>query len=73
MEEDIIKIDKCLEVVDNWGNTEKYEGADLYKLLTTPEDWSDDLTFIGEYGSYDIDDLIGQKVQVGPYIFTVSK
>ena len=73
MEEDIIKIDKCLEVVDNWGNTEKYKGADLYKLLTTPEDWSDDQTFIGEYGSYDIDDLIGQKVQVGPYIFTVSK
>jgi hypothetical protein len=73
MEEDIIKIDKCLEVVDNWGNTEKYEGADLYKLLTTPEDWSDDQTFIGEYGSYDIDDLIGQKVQVGPYIFTVSE
>jgi hypothetical protein len=73
MEEDIIKIDKCLEVVDNWGNTEKYEGADLYKLLTTPEDWSDDQTFIGEYGSYGIDDLIGQKVQVGPYIFTVSE
>jgi len=73
MEEDIIKIDKCLEVVDNWGNTEKYEGADLYKLLTTPEDWSDDQTFIGEYGSCGIDDLIGQKVQVGPYIFTVSE
>ena len=70
---DIIKIKKCVEVVDNWGNTEQYKGADLYKLLTSPEDWSDDQTFISDEGIYDIDDLIGKKVQVGPYIFIVQE
>jgi hypothetical protein len=71
--DDVIKIKKCVEVIDNWGNTEQYKGADLYKLLITPEDWTDDQVFISDYGSYYIGDLIGEKVQVGPYIFTVQE
>ena len=71
--EDLIKINKCEEVVDNWGNTEQYKDADLLKLLTTPEDWTDDQLFITDEGSYYIDDLIGKKVQVGTYIFTVQE
>lgn len=69
----IIKINKCDEVVDNWGNVEQYKDAELYKLLTTPEDWTDDQLFISDEGSYYIDDLVGKKVQVGPYIFTVQE
>jgi hypothetical protein len=71
--DDVIKIKKCVEVIDNWGNTEQYKGADLYKLLITPEDWTDDQVFISDHGSYYLDDLIGEKVQVGPYIFTVQE
>jgi hypothetical protein len=71
--EDIIKLNKCIEVIDGWGNTEQYKNEDLYKLLITPEYWTDDLVFIADEGSYYIDDLIGKKVQVGPYIFTVQE
>ena len=71
MEQPII-ITKCVEVIDNWGNTDQYKGEELYKLLITPEDWSDDQTFIAEDGTYDIDDLIGKEVQVGTFIFTVQ-
>lgn len=71
--EDLIKINKCEEVVDNWGNTEQYKDADLLKLLTTPEDWTDDQLFMTDEGSYYIDDLIGKRVQVGTYIFTVQE
>jgi hypothetical protein len=70
---DVIKINKCEEIVDNWGNIEQYKGADLFKLLTTPEDWTDDQTFISDEGSYFIEDLIGKTVQVGPFIFTVQE
>ena len=71
--EKVIKLDKCVEVIDNWGNTEQYKGEDLYKLLITPEEWTDDQTFIGENGTYFIDDLIGKKVQVGTFIFTIQE
>jgi hypothetical protein len=71
MNQDIIKITECVEVIDNWGNVETYKNEDLYKLLTTPEDWSDDQTFIGDEGTYYIDDLIGKTVWVGDYIFKV--
>ena len=72
--ENTINIIKCSEIIDNWGNTEQYKGAELYKLLITPEDWSDDQTFIAEDGkNYDIDDLIGKEVQVGTFIFTVQE
>jgi hypothetical protein len=68
-----INILKCVEVIDNWGNTETYKGADLFKLLITPEDWTDDQRFIGESCSYDIDELIGKTVQVGTFIFKVQE
>lgn len=75
-----INITKCVEVIDNWGNTETYKGADLYKLLITPEDWTDDQTFISDKGqNFDIDGLIawsafpGNNVQVGTFIFKVQE
>jgi hypothetical protein len=71
--EDLIKINRCEEVVDNWGNTEQYRDVELFKLLTTPEDWTDDQLFMTDEGSYYIDDLIGKRVQVGNYIFTVQE
>ncbi len=71
--EDLIKINRCEEVVDNWGNTEQYKDVELFKLLTTPEDWTDDQLFMTDEGSYYIDDLIGKRVQVGNYIFTVQE
>ena len=73
---DIIKIKKCIETIDNWGNVEVYKDDNLFKLLITPEDWTDDQVFIGEgydEGSYYIDDLIGKQVQVGPFIFKVQE
>jgi hypothetical protein len=72
--ENTINIIKCSEIIDNWGNTEQYKGAELYKLLITPEDWSDDQTFISDNeATYFIDDLIGKEVQVGTFIFTVQE
>ena len=71
--EDLIKINRCEEVVDNWGNTEQYRGVELFKLLTTPEDWTDDQLFMTDEGSYYIEDLIGKRVQVGNYIFIVQE
>jgi hypothetical protein len=71
--EDLIKINRCEEVVDNWGNTEQYKDVELFKLLTTPEDWTDDQLFMTDEGSYYIEDLIGKRVQVGTYIFTVQE
>jgi len=71
MEQPII-ITKCVEVIDNWGNTDQYKNEELYKLLITPEDWTDDQTFITDQGTFDIDDLIGKTVQVGTFIFTVQ-
>jgi hypothetical protein len=71
--EDLIKINRCEEVVDNWGNTEQYRDVELFKLLTTPEDWTDDQLFMTDEGSYYIEDLIGKRVQVGNYIFTVQE
>ena len=73
MVDEVIKLTKCVETVDNWGNVEVYKNEDLYKLLTTPSDWTDDQVFIGEFGSYDIDELIGKVVWVGDYVFTVSE
>jgi hypothetical protein len=71
--EDVIKINKCVEVIDNWGNTEQYKNEELFKLLVTPEDWTDDQTFIADEGSYYIEDLIGKTVQVGTFIFKVQE
>jgi hypothetical protein len=71
---EVIKITKCVEVVDNWGNTETYKGEDLYKLLISPEDWTDDQRFISDnVQNFDIDELIGKTVQVGTFIFKVQE
>ena len=70
---EIIKINKCVEVIDNWGNSEQYKNEDLFKLLITPEDWTDDQIFISDKRTYYIDDLIGRVVQVGTYTFKVQE
>ena len=71
--DEAIKINRCDEVIDNWGNIEQYKGAELYKLLITPEDWTDDQLFISDEGSYYIEDLIGKKIQVVTFTFTVQE
>lgn len=76
MDKDVIKLIKCVETIDNWGNTETYRNEDLYKLLITPEDWNDDQTFFGgkgDEGTFCIDDLIGKTVRVGPYVFKIQE
>lgn len=73
MMSEIIKINKCVEVIDNWGNSEQYKNEDLFKLLITPEDWTDDQIFISDERTYYIDDLIGRVVQVGTYTFKVQE
>ena len=73
MMSEIIKINKCVEVIDNWGNSQQYKNEDLFKLLITPEDWTDDQIFISDKRTYYIDDLIGRVVQVGTYTFKVQE
>ncbi len=73
MMSEVIKINKCVEVIDNWGNSEQYKNEDLFKLLITPEDWTDDQIFISDERTYYIDDLIGRVVQVGTYTFKVQE
>jgi hypothetical protein len=69
----IINIIGSKEVIDNWGNTNVYNVQETYKILITPEEWTDDITFYDdEERPYDIDDLIGKKVCVGPFIFTIQ-
>lgn len=68
-----IIISKCEEVVDNWGNTSQYVNEDLYNLLTNSSSWSDDQIFYTNKGFYDIEDLIGEKVQVGEKVFVVTE
>ena len=59
-----INITKCVEVIDNWGNTETYKGADLYKLLITPEDWTDDQTFISDKGNIHLEVYITKRIHL---------
>jgi hypothetical protein len=83
-----IKIVCYSEVIDNWGRTESSsKGSILHQVLTTPDDWSDDMFFEDDKGnSYMIDDLIGKKVLIegvssfnpetnsmSPLIFTVTE
>ena len=62
MMSEIIKINKCVEVIDNWGNSEQYKNEDLFKLLITPEDWTDDQIFISDKRTYYIDDLMSSPI-----------
>lgn len=69
-----IKIVRCTETLDNHGNQETYKNVDLFKLLITPEYWTDDQIFLSEDGvTYFIDDLIGKRVSVGTMEFTINE
>ncbi len=73
MQENTIQIIGSTEVIDNWGRQNNHDAKETYRILITPEEWTDDLMFFDiQNKSYDIDDLIGKKVQVGPFIFTVQ-
>jgi hypothetical protein len=69
-----IVIDRCVETVDLYSSPIKHRGASLYKLLISPEEWTDDMIFEAESGEvYFIDDLVGKKVRVGTFIFVVQE
>ncbi len=59
-----IKIIYYTEVIDNWGRTESSrDGEKIRSVLTTPENWNDDMTFEGDDGKvYFIDDLLDKEV-----------
>ena len=61
-----IKIVYYSEVIDNWGRTESSsKGPIIHQVLTTPDDWSDDMLFEDDKGnSYMIDDLIGKEILI---------
>ena len=70
----VIKIIGCVETVDNWGNENKLDEQETYKLLINPDEWTDDQRFYDEFDNcYFVDDLVGKKIQVGPYIFTLQE
>ena len=71
-----IKIIYYSEVIDNWGRTESsMKGHNIFSVLNTPMDWTDDMVFEGEDGrKYSIDDLTGKEVSVPDIgIFTVPE
>ena len=65
-----IRIVYYSEVIDNWGRTESStDGETIHRVLTTPDEWSDDMTFEDDKGNvYFIDDLIGKEILL-PDIF----
>jgi hypothetical protein len=72
--EKVIKIIECRETVDNWGKEEVLSEQETYKLLINPEEWTDDQVYFDEAGRpFMVDDLIGQKVQVGNITFRVTE
>ena len=64
-----IKIIYYEETLDNWGRKESSkEPSVIHSVLTTPENFTDDIHFEGENGQlYFIDDLIGKEVIVDGY------
>ena len=71
----MINITYYTETLDNWGRTESSTKPDVIKrVLQTPDEFSDDMQFEDKEGRiYFIDDLIGQEIQVGEEIFTVTE
>lgn len=65
-----IRIVYYSEVIDNWGRTESStDGETIHWVLTTRDEWSDDMTFEDDKGNvYFIDDLIGKEILL-PDIF----
>ena len=51
---------------DNYGGVESsQEGAVIHQVLTTPDEWSDDMLFRDDEGrEYALDDLVGKRVSV---------
>jgi hypothetical protein len=69
----MIEIVSCAETIYNDGTEEAYDEQETYRLLINPDEWTDDQRFYSSTGvMYFIDDLIGEKVKVGPIIFTVQ-
>lgn len=69
-----IKITGFTETIDNWGRTVDGDEQETYRVLITPEEWTDDMVFNGpNHEQYLIDDLIGKQVQVGTITFTVQE
>ena len=69
-----INIIDCIETVDNWGGQEKYSTQETFRLLSNPDEWTDDQIFRGPADErYFIDDLIGKTVTVGTITFTVQE
>ena len=64
-----IKIVYYSEVMDNWGRTEStFKPETIHKILNTPDDFTDDMTFEDEHEQrYTIDELIGKEVLVEGY------
>jgi hypothetical protein len=70
----VIEIVGCLETVDNWGREEQYDAQETYKLLTNPDEWTDDQRFYDECNRcFFIEELIGKKIKVGPFTFTLTE
>lgn len=60
------------KVIDDFNEvSSKIADSELLYLILTY--WADDQLFMTDEGSYYIDDLIGKRVQVGTYIFTVQE
>lgn len=68
-----IHIKEIIEVVDNWGRTDRYESPEeIMQVLKDPQSWTDDQTFIDEKGvGHSIDDLVNKRVRVGEEVFHV--
>ena len=71
-----IRIVYYSETIDNMGRTESSaKGHNIFSVLNSPYEWSDDMEFFDEGGQkYFIDDLIGKEVSVPDIgIFTVEE
>jgi hypothetical protein len=64
------------DVTDNWGGIEtSFRTEEIHHVLTSPDEWTDDMYFVDERGKeYFIDDLVGKEVFVeGFNVFMVPQ
>lgn len=66
-----IQIIGAVELTHGFGIPIMIDAKDTYEILINEHLWSEDHRFYTTNQSYTIEDLIGKKVQVGPFIFTV--
>ena len=72
--EEPIKIVGFTETIDNCGRTVEGDEQETFRILSAPEEWTDDIVFNGPAGhQYHIDDLIGKNVQVGNITFKIQE